>query len=283
MQKMPFIHILMTFYKKNTMLYVGRNWKGNGYPLLLVLVLYLSIFVSFSWNRHMSESYDIFYRPAMNLLPPVSYSDGKFSFDAKMPVKIKHPITQKEVFYIDTNVSEIPEEAYNYRTIITSDLFVISDIPYIFRGHSFTHNVVLFPLLLTKSPFKNNDYIDSTQLVKSGDEISKISFIKMFFLAFAVLGTTEFVKTTFIAILVMFMFKSGPVKTNKHKDFKLVHRLCVLTYIPILITNSLYFFNLSTPGIFMLITTSFVHIILLMMAIHVNVMDGEENMPSSMR
>jgi len=278
---MSFIHILMTFYKKNTMLYVGRNWKDTGYKLLLGLSAYCAIFITYSWNNHIKNTYHSFYRPSLELLPPTKYADNQFSFDAEMPVKINHPITDEKAYYIDTSIEEIPEEAYEYRTVITKNTFIIGDIPFIPRSHWFTHKFVLFPPLLSDSPFQSNEFIASKDLIKPGDQVASTSFVKVFILAFIVLGFTEFIKTTFITYLVMFMFKNGSIKTKRHKDFKLVHRLCVLTYIPVILTNTLYFYNLSSPGIFMLITTSFVHIILLMTAIHINVIDDAEASPTT--
>lgn len=272
MNKMSFIHVLMTFYKKDTMLYVGKNWTGNGYLLLIALCAYCSIFISYNWNKEVSKTYENFYKPSLASVPPVKLEGGLFKFDAEMPVKIKHPVTGKEVIYIDTRSDEIPEEASKYRTIITEKQFIISDILLMFRGHSFTHNFILFPF--AESPFKDDNYVDD--LIPAGERIVKRSHFNVYCLTFLISVANEVLKTLLITFIVIIMFRNGAMKSKFNKNFSFISRLCILTYIPVLLTNSLYLFLMATPGIFMIIFTSFIHIILLMSAIHINIMDEEE-------
>ena len=273
MKKISIIHVLMTFYKKDTMLYVGRNWTGTGYLLLAGFCAYLALFVTFSWNKEVSRTYKNFYKPSMEQLPPVKFTDGHFHFDAEMPIKIKHPITEKEVIYIDTTTDEISDDALPYRTIITKEQFIISDIPIIPRGHQFTHDWVLFPF--AESPFENNEYVED--LTPAGDAIGAKSHFNVYCLTFLISLANEFLKTLLITFIVIIMFKNGAMKSRFNKNFSFINRLCILTYIPVLLTNSLYLFLMETPGIFIIIFTSFIHIILLMSAIHLNIMTDEED------
>ena len=275
MQKMSFIHILMTFYKKSTMLYVGKNWKGTGHLLLLGLCAYCAIFITYSWSKHAKSNYESFYRPILSEIPQVKYADGKFDFNADMPVKINHPITDNKAVYIDTKAEELPDEAWEYRVVIGKEQFIISDLPMLFNSHSAKHNIIFFPF--SKSPFTDDQFISTESLINASDTAADRGHFSLYILSLAWTLFLELCKTTFITLIVMFMFKNGAIKSTKHRDFKLVNRLCILTYIPVLLTNSLYSFLMTTPGIFMLITTSFVHIILLMTAIHINVVDDAEN------
>lgn len=273
MQKMSFIHVLMTFYKRDTMIYVGRNWRGTGHLLLVGLCAYCAIFIAYAWSKHAKETYENFYRPVVAKLPPVSYKDDHFAFDAKMPVTINHPITGKKAIYIDTTTDEIAEAAKEYRTVITKENFILNDIPIIPRDHSFTHNAVFF--MFVESPFKSGEFIKASDLVTTTDKIADRSHFGVYLLIFILILVMESCKTLFITLIVMFMFRNGGMGKRINKDFKMVNRLCILTYLPVLLVNSLYLFLMSSPGIFMLITTSFVHIILLMSAIHVNTMEDE--------
>ena len=274
MQKMSLIHILMTFYKKTTMLYVGKQWKGTGHLLLMGLCAYCAIFISYSWSKHADSTYNSFYRPILEVIPPVKYSDGKFDFDTEMPAKINHPLTDNKAVYIDTKVEKPPDEAWEYRVVISKDQFIISDLPVIFNDHWAKHNFIFFPF--TASPFENGEYVSKEKLINACDAAAKKSHFSLYLLSLCWTLFLELCKTTFITLIVMFMFKNGAIESKKHRDFKMVNRLCVLTYLPVLLTNSLYSFLMTTPGIFMLITTSFVHIILLMTAIHVNVVNDAE-------
>ncbi len=268
---MSFIHILMTFYKKKTMIYVGKNWKGTGHLLLIGLCAYCAIFIAYSWSKHAKSTYSSFYRPVLEVIPPVKYNDGHFEFNTKMPAKINHPITDNKAVYIDTSTDELPDEAWEYRVVISKEQFVISDLPVLFNDHWSKHNLIFF--LFSSSPFDGNEFPSKDKIIEACDNAAGKAHFSLYILSFSWTLFLELCKTTFITLIVMFMFKNGAIKSNKHRDFKLVNRLCVLTYIPVLLTNSLYSFLMTTPGIFMLITTSFVHIILLMTAIHVNVMD----------
>ena len=278
MQKMSLIHVLMTFYKKNTMVYVGKYWRGTGILVLFGLCAYCAIFIAYSWNKHAKSTYENFYRPVLANIPPVKYSDGHFQFDAELPVKVEHPITGNKAVYIDTSIEKIPEEAYEYRAVITKNEFIISDIPMLVRSHDFKHDAVFFPFI--KSPFEGGEYINSDELVAATDASADKAHLSIYSMVVVGYFVMELCKTLFITVIVMLMFKNGAIKTTKHRNFKLVNRLCIITYIPVLLTNSLHYFLLTTPGIFTVIFTSFIHIILLMIAIHMNVMeDLEENVP----
>ena len=270
MKKMSLIHILMTFYKKDTMLYVGKNWKGSGHLLLIGLCAYCAIFVTYSWSKQAKSTYETFYRPVLALLPPVKYVDKRFKFDAEMPVEIKHPISDKNAIYIDTTTDELPEKAWDYRVVITKDRFLTSDLPDIFSTHEFYYT---FMFLFSPSPLEEKFVSVSDELIKAGDEASSNSHFGVYIMTSIWLIILESCKTLLITLIVMFMFNNGGMIRKTKKDFKMVSRLCILTYLPVLLSNSLYYFMMTTPGIFMIIFLSFIHIILLMTAIHLNRMD----------
>ena len=255
------------------MLYVGKNWKGSGHLLLIGLCAYCAIFVTYSWSKQAKTTYESFYRPVLALLPPVKYVDNKFKFDAEMPVEIKHPISEKKAIYIDTTTDEIPEKAWKYRVIITKDRFITSDLPGIFESHWFYHSLI-FPF--QESPIENENFTSiSEKLIKAGDEASSNSHFGVYIITSIWLIILESCKTLLITLIVMFMFNNGGMIRKTKKDFKMVSRLCILTYLPVLLSNSLYNFLMTTPGIFMIIFLSFIHIILLMTAIHLNRMEEE--------
>ena len=84
-------------------------------------------------------------------------------------------------------------------------------------------------------------------------------------------------QTLFISLIVMFMFKNGQLKIKR--EFKMINRLCILTYMPILLIKAIHIYFSTEMGFFTLIIFSFIHIILLMTAIAVNSEDELKKSP----
>ena len=266
MKKIPLLQILIGFYRRDVMKYVGSQWKGYGLLLLFSICAYSSLFITYSWYSKFKASYTSLYKPAISQLPDLTVINGSFNFKGEMPIEIYHPITRKRVIYIDTRDIEI-KDIPNFPFVIFKDVIPSIPIPR-FTEHSFVNTHFLGGL-------KEGETYTGEDLVERL-ESQEAAWVSAFFLiSFGWASFLALVKTLLITFIIMVMFKGKQV----NRDFKLINRLCILTYIPILLVNGFYQYSLQEMGYLMLIFLSFFHISLLMTAISVNVDDpsGSEN------
>ncbi len=268
MNKMPLINTLFTFYSSATMRYVGQNWRGTGYAMLFILSAYCAIFVTYSWNNYLVTTYQNHYRPVIKNLPAISFKDDKFVFDAEMPQKLSHPLTDEKIIYIDTTQENLPKESKEYSTVILKDKIIFQEIPSAPLEHTLLHT--LFKTSSEESLFKDNQKVDAQKLLTLIDSFFAASLFYTFVFVLFFIFITELSKTIFITFIVMFMFRKIPILKGKSSTFSLLNRLCILTYMPVLILNAVLLFFFYPQGIILQILTSFCHIILFLKAIHAN-------------
>jgi hypothetical protein len=264
MNKKPILNILLTFYRKDTMKYVGTQWKGGGFLLLLALCAYSSLFIGYARHGEFKNSYKSVYRPTLTKLPDVKLQSetNTFVFDSEMPLKIDHPVTREPVLYIDTTTDQLPETPLEQPLIISKSV-----IPsYLVISHS-DFNSLIFKLEKDKT-YKSKELIDHL------DTLNTWWLTIIIIGAFTAFYVIQLSKTLLITFIVMIMFKNGIIK----KDFKLISRLCILTYIPVLFIHGTYDFFLVEMGIVMIIFLSFFHIVLLMKAVAANNNDEDPKM-----
>ncbi|NQZ59243.1 MAG: hypothetical protein HRT88_17455, partial [Lentisphaeraceae bacterium] len=99
MKKLPLYTILLKFYNRDVMRYVGTQWKNSGFLLLLALSFYASLFVGTSLANATKDTYELTYRPAIKLLPAIACESNIFSLEQEEPLKIFHPVTKEPIFY----------------------------------------------------------------------------------------------------------------------------------------------------------------------------------------
>jgi hypothetical protein len=292
MKKIPFIQVLTQFYKPEVMKYVGTHWRGSGLLLLFSLSLYASVFIGYSWAKFIENTYKEVYQPTIPMLPEMTYSDNHFTFkDTEMPHTVKHPLTQKPIFYIDTRDNEVADIAAKYPCIISKDGIFITNlhIPLI-PEHFDLYNVFIKPVKLNQqqSSFELftaqmggmashvNDTIDfSGEDIKNYLNVSvKQTYYFTFIISTIATFISEALKILIIAIIILLMVRKG----RKIKNFKQLMRLCILTYIPTFAVYAIYKFFMSQPGLLVTVLLSVSHIILFMRAVAIN-LDGEQKPP----
>lgn len=265
MKKKPLLDILLTFYKRDTMRYVGQNWKGGGFLLLAGLCAYAAIFVTYTINNNFKAAYKDFYKPAISTIPEFQISAGQFVFKDEMPIDIKHPITKANAFYIDTSTDDLETFPDNYHCYMSETQILFPYIPF-----PVVPSTQLWTSLVFKDLEEGKNYT-GTDLIAPLDKINKWSVTLSFIASFMIIFVMELIKTLVITYIVMFMFRKGQIK----KDFKMINRLCVLTYLPVLLINAGHMFFMAKVGIITLIILSFAHIIMLMTALAVNLDDED--------
>jgi hypothetical protein len=258
MKKVPLIQILIGFYRRDVMKYVGSQWKGYGMLLLFGICAYCSLFITYSWYSKFKGSYSSFYKPAISQLPDFTIVNESFEFTGEMPIKIYHPITRKPVFYIDTRDVKTEKLPTKFPFVILKDFIPSIPLPW-FASHAFVNASFLGDL-------QEGETYSGKDLTVQLESQEKAWISAFFFISFGWMAFLALIKTLLITMIVMFMFKGNKIK----KDFKLINRLCILTYIPVMLVNGTYQFFLEEMGFLMLIFLSFFHIVLLMTALAAN-------------
>ncbi|MCH2206761.1 MAG: hypothetical protein MK132_12935 [Lentisphaerales bacterium] len=298
MKKMPLAQILTKFYSRDAMLYVGKNWKGNGLLLLLGICIYISLFSGYSWSKHIKAVYSEVYQPVLSSLPNVSFEDGFFKFAAQEPHKIYHPLTKKPAIFINTN-DTIQDESIKgafteFPCIITKNGIFVTNFLFPLLGG--THNEVQkifiepfetetasFPLFIKQMGIYFKAMLSSptaeAQNSYTGQQLQTLfdkSIEQAFFFTFIIIVISTFlqeaVKAVVISVIIFFMMR----RTQAVSSFSKLMRLCILTYIPVLVVYGVYYYFITTPGIFTTILLSIVHIALFMKAVAVNAAEQQQ-------
>lgn len=299
MKKMPLAQILTKFYSRDVMLHVGQNWKGNGLILLLGLCIYISLFSGYSWSKHIKAVYQEVYQPTLPNLPNTTFENGYFKFDVNEPHKIYHPLTKKPTIFINTQAtiqeesikgafSEFPCVVTKNGVFVTNFLFPLlggshNEIQQIFI-EPFETSTASFPLFLKQIVTYLSAMVtppsQEAHSAYTGQQLQTIfdkSIEQAFFFTFIIIAISTFlqeaVKAVVISVIIFFMMR----RTQAISSFSRLMRLCILTYIPVLIAYGVYYYFIATPGIFITILLSIVHIALFMKAVAVNA--GEQQPP----
>ncbi|MCM8538183.1 MAG: DUF1189 domain-containing protein [Lentisphaeraceae bacterium] len=278
-KKISLAQVITKCYSRDVMRHVGQNWRGNGLLLLLGVVVYISLFAGYSWSNYIKSTYQEVYAPTIPLLPTAHYKGGKFSFDVEQPYIVKHPITKKPIFYIDTNEEKFMEISNQAPCVIYKDGVLVTNLslPPAPLAHQDIYNFFILP-------YKNGDgsgptvsalFEQSTTLedTVTADELLlnlNSAFESIFPYTVVTLSiwifVQEFVKVLMISLIILFMMRSG----RKARSFSQLMRLCVLAYLPSLFIDGILKFFLQPPGMFTIIILSVMHIGFFMKAIAVN-------------
>jgi hypothetical protein len=266
MEKKSILQIIFGFYRKDVMKYVGTAWKGTGILFLVSICAYFALFISYKWYYQVGEAYENFYEPSIAEIPAFKYENQSFIFEQKMPIEILHPITKEPAIYIDTTKEEF-ENKKNFPN-------------YILKG---TISMGLYPMshdmskMLFMSSFKESQTYTGKDVTAWLKTQKNMRIIGVATSAFFIQFMSHLFQTLFISLIVMMMFKNGQLKIKR--EFKMINRLCILTYMPILLIRAIHLYFSTEMGFFTLIIFSFVHIILLMTAIAVNSEDELKKPP----
>ncbi|MCM8532519.1 MAG: DUF1189 domain-containing protein [Lentisphaeraceae bacterium] len=278
-KKISLAQVITKCYSRDVMRHVGQNWRGNGLLLLLGVVVYVSLFAGYSWSSYIKSTYKEVYAPAIPLLPTAHYKDGKFSFDVEQPYIVKHPITKKPIFYIDTNEEDFMEISNQAPCVIYKDGVLVTNLslPPAPLGHQDIYN---FCFLIYKKNDGNDPSIFALfkQSIHLEDTVSPNELLKnlnstfdnLFPFSVASLSVMifvqEFLKVLIISVIILLMMKNG----GKSRNFSQLMRLCVLAYLPSLFIDGILKFFLQPPGMLTIIILSVMHIGFFMKAIAVN-------------
>ena len=288
---MPLAQILIKFYSRDAMLNVGQHWRGSGLLLLLGLCTYISLFSGYSWSKYIEATYENFYQPILPELPDATYKDGSFTFAVEQPFTMKHPLTQKPAIYIDTTKTMEDESMRNALseypcTISQNGVFITNfELPLMPEHYEFYEifikpfengldsGFLTFIKQMTSILSQSNDAKVYTGEDLKGYLDKSIKQTVYFTCIIMALGTfiQEVLKTLMIAGIIMIMMRN----TRKFKSFGQLMRLCVLSYVPVLVVHGIYKYLMVQPDTFMVIILSIIHIALFMKAVAVNTMDQE--------
>ena len=297
MNKITLAQVLTKFYSRDVMYHVGQNWKGNGLLFLLGICFYISLFSGYSWSKYIEAKYEEFYQPVLPLLPDATYKDGRFTFDVEQPYKINHPLTQKPAIFINTSKTikddEIKNALSEYPCAISKEgVFITNfELPLMPEHYEF-YEIFIKPFEKGRgSGFMTFIYQMTSMFSNSGD--SKIytgeelkSYLDVsikqtvyFTLIIMTIGTfiQEVLKTLMISGIIMLIMRN----TRKFQSFSQLMRLCVLSYLPVLLIHGAYKYFMVQPGMIMVIILSITHIVLFMKAVAVNTMDDETEPPKN--
>ena len=262
MKKIPLHTILLKFYNRDIMRYVGTQWKSSGFLLLLALCFYASLFVGTSLANSTKEAYEITYRPALKELPAILIEDNKFKLDQEEPLKIFHPVTKEAVFYVDTKSAELKKEAADFTWVISQDNIIFQAIPMPIEPKHISSYIAVNSLTEFSGAATTKAFDKSLNL-----------FTPMFIACYTITSfLTESLKILMIAVLVLFIFS----KRQQKQKFKDITRLAILCYIPVIVINSIYQMQSALPGTIATIVVTFIHITLLMKAISINDLSQEQ-------
>ena len=192
---------------------------------------------------------------------------------------VKHPITKKPIFYIDTNEEKYLDISNQAPCVIYKGGVLVSNLslPSAPLAHQDIYNFFILP-------YKNGNDSGptvSTLFEKSGgiedtvtaDELLRNlngAFENIFPYTVATLSiwifVQEFFKVLMISLIILIMMRSS----KKARSFSQLMRLCVLAYLPSLFIDGILKFFMLPPGMFTIIILSVMHIGFFMKAIAVN-------------